>query len=146
MACDPQFADTALFCERYGIDPAMSANAILVASKKPSGENALCIALSTTRLDVNHKVRDLMGVRKLSFAPADVTAHLTGMMIGGVTPFGFPSSIPIYVDRAVMQPEEIILGGGSRSWKIRVAPASLEHLPNLSVIDGLAQPILNRDD
>ena len=34
MACDPAFADTAAFCDRYGIDPADSANAILVASRR----------------------------------------------------------------------------------------------------------------
>ena len=33
LACDPDFADTAAFCERYGVDPQDSANAIVVAGK-----------------------------------------------------------------------------------------------------------------
>ncbi|MEC9467402.1 MAG: hypothetical protein VX980_02430, partial [Actinomycetota bacterium] len=38
MPCDPALADTADFCAAYGIDPADSANAILVAGKARDGE------------------------------------------------------------------------------------------------------------
>ena len=31
---DPDFADTAAFCEKYGFPPAQSANTIIVTSKK----------------------------------------------------------------------------------------------------------------
>jgi prolyl-tRNA editing enzyme YbaK/EbsC (Cys-tRNA(Pro) deacylase) len=103
LPCDPEYADTAAFCERYGIDPAISANAILVASRKPPGNNALCLALATTRLDVNRKVKGLLGVRKLSFASPELTMELTGMEIGGVTPFGLKTGIPIYVDAAIVE-------------------------------------------
>ena len=34
MPCDPAFADTAAFCERYGVPPAESANTILVATRQ----------------------------------------------------------------------------------------------------------------
>jgi prolyl-tRNA editing enzyme YbaK/EbsC (Cys-tRNA(Pro) deacylase) len=140
MACDPSLADTAVFCEHYGIDPADSANTIVVVSKKPPGVMAACVALATTRLDVNHTVRDRLSVRKLSFAGADDTVALTGMMIGGVTPFGLPTDLPLLVDAAVMRRNRIVLGGGNRSTKILMAPAALELLPNATVVEGLASP------
>jgi len=34
MPCDPAAADTAVFCERYGVAPEDSANTILVAIKR----------------------------------------------------------------------------------------------------------------
>ncbi len=34
LACDPDLADTAAFCEHYGYSPAQSANTIVVASRK----------------------------------------------------------------------------------------------------------------
>ena len=52
-----------------------------------------------------------MNVRKLSFAPADVTADLTGMMIGGVTPFALPPELPLYIDARIAA-----LGLGHRRW------------------------------
>ena len=140
MDCDPALADTAAFCEAYGVDPADSANTILVASRRPEGKIAACIALATTRLDVNHKVRHLMGVRKLSFASEEQTLEASGMMIGGVTPFGLPLEIPVYVDAAVMERPEIVLGGGNRSSKLRLMPSVLLALPSVSVIEELANP------
>jgi prolyl-tRNA editing enzyme YbaK/EbsC (Cys-tRNA(Pro) deacylase) len=141
MACDPQYADTAAFCEHYGIDPVDSANTILIASRRPPGHFAACVALATTRLDVNRAVRDKMGVKKLSFASADLTLEVSGMEIGGVTPFGLPSDMMILVDSAVMGREEIVLGGGNRTSKLRMAPGELLKIPNLEVVEGLAIPI-----
>ena len=138
LACDPDYADTAAFCERYGIDPADSANTILVASRRPAGHLAACIALATTRLDVNHRVRGEMGVRKLSFADAATTAEVTGMTIGGVTPFGLPAEIPVLVDEAVFTRPSVVLGGGNRSSKLRVDPAALERLTSVRRVAGLA--------
>jgi prolyl-tRNA editing enzyme YbaK/EbsC (Cys-tRNA(Pro) deacylase) len=141
MACDPQYADTAAFCDHYGIDPADSANTILIASKRPPGHFAACVVLATTRLDVNRAVRDRMGVKKLSFASADLTLELSGMEIGGVTPFGLPEDMMILVDSAVMGRAEIVLGGGNRTSKLRLPPTELLKIPNLEVVEGLASPI-----
>lgn len=140
LPCDPDLADTAAFCSHYGYDLAESANAILIASKRPPGRLALCVVLADTRLDVNRRVKDLLDVRKLSFASAEATADATGMLIGGVTPFGLPDSIPIYVDRRVMERSQVIVGGGSRSLKLRISPDVLRRIPNATVIEDLALP------
>ena len=47
---------------------------------------------------MNRRVKGLMEVSRASFASADETMELTGMMIGGVTPFGLPDDLPIYAD------------------------------------------------
>ena len=96
------------------------------------------MTLATTRLDVNHRVRDELEVKKISFADAEMTTDLTGMAIGGVTPFGLPADLPVLVDDAVFTRESIVLGGGNRSSKLRLAPASLEVIPGLRRISGLA--------
>lgn len=138
MACDPGLADTAAFCEAYGVDPEDSANAILVASRRPPGHFSLSVVLAPTRLDVNRRVRDLMGVKKLSFANAEMTADTTGMLIGGVTPFGLDDSIPIYVDSRVMERNEVVVGGGSRSQKIRVKPEVFARMDHVTIVERLA--------
>src|SRR6185295_6927953 len=139
LDCDPAAADTAVFCARYGIPPDRSANTILVASKKEPKVYAACVVLATTSLDVNHAVRSLLGVSRLSFASAEETVAVTGMLVGGVTPFGLPEGLPVYVDEAVMAPEWIILGGGGRSSKIKVAPEAMRRVPAGKVIAGLAR-------
>ena len=140
VPCDPDVADTSVFCAHYGYPVDHSANTIVVASKRPAGHNAACVVLATTRLDVNGAVRRRLDVKKVSFAPAELTMELTGMAIGGVTPFALPDGLPLWVDARVMDLDWVILGGGSRSMKLRLPPAALEAVGGEVVAD-LALPV-----
>ena len=141
VACDPALADTAAFCAAYGYAPADSANTILVVGKAEPPRFVACVVLATTRLDVNRVVRQHLGVRRASFASQADTRAVTGMAIGGVTVFGLPADLPIWVDSRVMQRERIVLGGGSRSCKVVAPPSILLALPNVEVIEGLAAEV-----
>ncbi len=138
---DPALADTAAFCEHYGYPPEISGNTILVVSKRGERRYCACVVLATTRLDVNHAVRPLLGVKKASFASHEETLELTGMLIGGVTPFGLPPELAVYVDERVMALDEVIVGGGGRSTKLKIAPAVFLRMPNVEVVADLAKPI-----
>lgn len=154
---DPDLADTAAFCERYGYPLETSGNCILVASKDDPPVLAACIALATTKLDVNKRVRKLLGVRKLSFASAELTSEVTGMRIGGVTPFALPDveptdevdgepqrpepgTLPLWIDARIADLDRVIVGGGSRRLKLSVTPAALTAVGGRFVED-LALPL-----
>lgn len=137
---DPAHAATADFCRVYGYAMGSSANCIVVASKTGERRYAACVVLATHRLDVNRVVRRLLGVRKASFAPAEDTVALTGMLPDGVTPFGLPEDLPLYVDADVLLHERVVIGGGSRALKVEVATAAFHRLPAVEVVEGLAKP------
>ena len=139
MPCDPDLADTASFCENYGISPENSANAILVVGKSNPKIFTLCLLLATHKLDVNGAIRKKLGTKKASFASGEETENITGMIVGGVTPFGLTSPLPIWVDKAVMERTSVIVGGGSRDQKIRINPNALLNLTNIEVIENLAK-------
>lgn len=139
MACDPDLADTAAFVRAYDIPLERSANTIVVMSKGAERRYAACVLLATTSLDVNNVVRREMGVRKASFAAGDPVRELTGMEIGGVTPFGLPDDLPVLVDARVMHAGWVILGGGNRTSKLKMDPAGLARVPAARVVEGLAQ-------
>jgi prolyl-tRNA editing enzyme YbaK/EbsC (Cys-tRNA(Pro) deacylase) len=138
MQIDPAFADTAACCEKYGLPLDSAGNTIVVASKKEPRKYGACVVKATTRLDVNHAVRALLGTSKVSFASAEETKTLTGMMIGGVTVFALPPDLPIYVDDKLMEREWVILGSGSRSSKIKIAPEVFRRIPNATIVPNLA--------
>jgi prolyl-tRNA editing enzyme YbaK/EbsC (Cys-tRNA(Pro) deacylase) len=138
FACDPALADTAAFCAAYGFAPEDSANTILVIGKSDPPRYAACVVLAPYRLDVNRAVRDRLGTRKASFAASDSTRDITGMEIGGVTVFGLPETVPIWIDARVMARERIVVGGGSRSWKVILVPGDLLAIHGTMVVDGLA--------
>ena len=138
IPCDPELADTAVFCERYGYSPSVSANTILVKAKTGGERFVACVVLANSRLDVNRTVRKRLGARRVSFASAEETRAATGMEIGGVTPVALPDGLEIWVDSRIMACGWVILGGGDRSRKIKVAPALFERQSGATVIDGLA--------
>ncbi len=144
FACDPALADTAAFCAAYGFLPEDSANTIIVVGKASPRVYAACVVLATHRLDVNRSVREQLGTRKASFAAPHETRALTGHEIGGVTAFGLPAELPLLVDAAVMDRPRIVLGGGSRSWKVIAPPTILRTLPNVTIVEGLANLALPR--
>ena len=133
LPCDPDMADTAAFCAHYGFAIEQGRNHLALEGY------AACVVLGTTRLDVNKKVSELLTVKRLSFANEETTVDLTGMLIGGVTAFGI-GDLPIYVDSAVMEQAQVVMGGGNRSSKLLLNPNELTKLPNVVVVEGLAKP------
>ncbi len=138
IACDPDLADTAVFCERYGYPPEHSANTIIVRTKTGEEKFAACVVLATTRLDVNKVARKRLGARKVSFASAEETRAVTGMTLGGVTPLALPADLPLWVDRRIMDRDYVILGGGNRASKIKLDPAIFDQTPNTEIVPDLA--------
>ncbi|MCX4999575.1 YbaK/EbsC family protein [Streptomyces longwoodensis] len=140
---DPQWADTAVFVEHYGRELLeQSANCVVVAGKR-GGESTLaaCLALSTTRVDVNGVVRRHLGARKASFAPMDVATGESGMEYGGITPVGLPESWPLLVDSAVVDLPWVLVGSGRRRGKLLVPGKVLAALPGAVVLNGLGTPV-----
>ncbi|MCO5970868.1 YbaK/EbsC family protein [Actinoallomurus soli] len=137
---DPELADTAAFCERYGTPLDTSANCVIVCAKR-GGEVRLaaCVVLATTRADVNGVVRRRLDARKASFAPQEQAVTETGMEYGGITPFGLPAEWPVLVDRAVVETPYVVVGSGVRRSKLIVPGASLAALGSAEVIEGLAR-------
>ncbi|MFC6562457.1 YbaK/EbsC family protein [Actinoplanes utahensis] len=139
---DATLADTAAFCDAYGVGLAESANCVIVAGRRGDETRyAACIVLATTRADVNGVVRRRLDVRKASFAPMGEAVSLTGMEYGGITPIGLPASWPILVDSRVVAVPHVIIGSGVRNSKIAIPGPALGALPGAEVIDGLARPV-----
>jgi len=135
LACDPLLADTAEFCAHYGIPPENACNTIVVVAKTTPKQYVACLVNATTKLDVNHKISKLIGIKRLSFASSEETAELTDQMIGGVTLLALPTDWPVYIDERILSLDYAILGGGNRSSKIKIAPDELRKIPNAQVAD-----------
>lgn len=137
---DPELADTAAFCDHYGVPEAASANCVIAMGKRGGEERfAAVVVLATTRADINGVVRKHIDVRKISFAPMDLATGLTGMEYGGITPIGLPAQWPILIDAAVITAGPVVIGSGLRASKIVVDGSELARLPNAEVLDGLAR-------
>ena len=139
---DPALADTAAFCERYGVSPAESANCVVIAAKRRGVTGyAACMVAATTRADVNGLVRRHLDARKASFAPVDTVTAASGMEYGGITPVGLPAGWPVLVDEAVAKTGSVVIGSGIRGSKLRLPGELLAALPSAQVLPGLGVPV-----
>ncbi|HTX29589.1 MAG TPA: YbaK/EbsC family protein [Streptosporangiaceae bacterium] len=139
---DPALADTAAFCERYGVSPAESANCVVVLGRRGEVSTyAACMVAATTRADVNGLVRKHLDARKASFAPVDAVTAASGMEYGGITPVGLPADWPVLVDEAVAKTPSVVIGSGIRGSKLRLPGRLLAVLPAAQVLPGLGVPV-----
>jgi prolyl-tRNA editing enzyme YbaK/EbsC (Cys-tRNA(Pro) deacylase) len=139
---DPELADTAAFCERYGVSPAESANCVVIAGKRGGNTMyAACVVAATTRADVNGLVRTHLDARKASFAPVEAVTAATGMEYGGITPVGLPADWPVLVDEAVAKTGTVVIGSGIRGSKLRLPGRLVAAIPSAQVLPGLGIPV-----
>ena len=139
---DPALADTAAFCERYGVSPTESANCVVIAAKRGGNTMyAACVVAATTRADVNGVVRRHLEARKASFAPVEAVTAATGMEYGGITPVGLPADWPVLVDEAVAKTGSVVIGSGIRGSKLRLPGRLVAAIPSAQVLPGLGVPI-----
>ncbi len=137
---DPAVADTAAFCERYGVPLTESANCVVVAGRREGQTRmAACMVLAITRADVNGLVKRELDVRKASFAATETAVELTGMEFGGITPIGLPAEWPLFVDEAVAAADWVVIGSGLRRSKLTLPGAAVASLPGAVVLTGLGR-------
>lgn len=102
---------------------------VFVAGDQP----VLALVSGSNRLDLQ-KLGVLIGasVRK---ADATFVRKATGDAIGGVPPVGFPSPIPTYVDRDLLQYDTVWAAAGTPRHVFSIAPAELVRLTGGIVAD-----------
>ena len=137
--CEPDLADTNIFCNKYNIKFEDAANTIVVKSKTGELKYAACVLLSTTKLDTNKTIRMKLSTHKVSFASIEESEKLSNMQIGGIAPIELPINLPVWVDSRVMQRHIIVLGGGNRTSKIKISPNIFNYTPNTEIVSGLAK-------
>ena len=133
--CLDEFSDTENFCNHYGFDIEDSCNAILIKAKKPEEFYAMFCLLGANRLDVNHKAKEAMSAKRVSFASRDEAELVTKQIYGGISPLGLPENIKVFIDKNVIEREKLFIGAGNRVSKFFLSPETLIKLSNAEVLD-----------
>ena len=72
-----------------------------------------------------------------SIKPSETaTAHKhTGYTVGGTSPFGTRKSLPVYVERSILDLERIHINGGRRGFLVSLAPSELVRVLDPTLVD-----------
>jgi Cys-tRNA(Pro) deacylase len=68
----------------------------------------------------------ILAVKTVAPASAERANKLTGYLVGGTSPFGVKTKMPIYAEATIFDLEQIYINGGKRGFLIEIAPQVLE--------------------
>ncbi len=55
----------------------------------------------------------------------EVAQRHTGYQVGGTSPFGTRKSMPVYMERSILELTKIYINGGRRGFLVRIAPGEI---------------------
>ena len=65
----------------------------------------------------------VLGVKTISPCSPETAHRHTGYMVGGTSPFGTRKSMPVYMERTVLDLPRIYINGGKRGYLVGLEPA-----------------------
>jgi len=66
-----------------------------------------------------------IGVKRVEPCKPEVALRHTGYQVGGTSPFGTRKSLPVYVERTILELPAIFINGGNRGFLVQIAPHAL---------------------
>ena len=81
------------------------------------------------------KLRELLGVRRMTMPDADEARAVTGYERYTITPFGSTTAWPVIADAAIVDEPVISIGGGGFGINLHVAPGDLVAALDATVAD-----------
>lgn len=67
----------------------------------------------------------ILGVKSVEPATPEKASKLTGYLVGGTSPFGTRTAMPVYVEKGILSLEKIYINGGKRGFLIEIDPRLL---------------------
>ena len=74
-----------------------------------------------------------LSVKSVEPMTPEKASRLTGYLIGGTSPFGTRTQVPIYVEKTILDLEKIYINGGKRGFLVEIDPNVLKQ--QLAAID-----------
>ncbi len=117
--------------EALGIEP----QRVLKTLMARAGDKVVCVLVPSDR-EVNLKklasVADAKSAAMLGAAEAE---RITGYHVGGISPFGQKKRVPVFIERAALVFERLVLNGGRRGLQVELAPDDLMRVLNATAAD-----------
>lgn len=91
-----------------------------------SAQGTLVVGLVPVTRKISLKsLAQAVGKKKATMVPPEKAEELSGSVIGGISPFGLETPMPIVLDKGAFAHPTIAVSGGSRELKIELTPADL---------------------
>ena len=76
-------------------------------------------------------------VKRAEMADTAVAERLTGYQVGGISPFGTRTTMPVYAQASIFELDRICINGGRRDMLVELDPAELVRILGASAVDAV---------
>lgn len=75
-----------------------------------------------------------IGVKSVEPATPDRASKHTGYLVGGTSPFGTRTAMPVYVEGSIFELETIYINGGKRGFLVEIDPGVLKQVLDVNEV------------
>ena len=81
------------------------------------------------------KVAKVCGAKRAAMADTATAERLTGYLAGGISPFGAKKRLPVIMEAALQNYQEVIVNAGQRGTMVKLATEDIIHTLNATVAE-----------
>jgi Cys-tRNA(Pro) deacylase len=70
----------------------------------------------------------------------DTASRHTGYLVGGTSPFGTKKTLPVFLERSILDLDRLYINGGRRGFLVSMAPADLVRVLTPTLVDAAVEP------
>ena len=116
---------TGQFAQLFGVDEHQVVKTIVLQNEAKKG--LVVVMHGDKQISTRNLARDL-GMKHIEPADPKQANKWTGYLVGGTTPFGMKTRLPVYVEKSIWDLEKVYINGGKRGFIIGVSPQALRAL------------------
>jgi Cys-tRNA(Pro) deacylase len=123
---------TRVSAEKLGVDEHAVVKTLVMEdeAKKP-----LIVLMHGDREVSTKNLARQTGRKRVEPCKPDVAERHSGYQVGGTSPFGTRKSMPVYVERTILDLERIYINGGRRGFLVAIDPNELTRVVGAQPVD-----------
>ena len=110
--------------EALGVAPARLLKTLMARA----GRDVVCILVPSDRKLSLKKLAAAAGHKDAAMLAPDAAERATGYHVGGISPFGQKKRVRVFIERAALDHDTVVVNGGRRGLQIELAPTDLVRL------------------
>ncbi len=105
-----------------GLDP----HAVIKTLIMETGQgNPLCVLMHADQKVSTKGLARRIGTKSIRTSPPDRAERYSGYRVGGTSPFGMRTTMPVYLESTVLNCSSIYVNGGKRGFLVEISPHDL---------------------
>jgi Cys-tRNA(Pro) deacylase len=116
---------TAVSARELGVDEHCVVKTLIMEDER---KNPCIVLMHGDRQVSTKELARLMGVKSVTPCTPEMALKHSGYLVGGTSPFGTRTSMPVYMEETILGLPKIYINGGKRGYLVGIAPREVVRL------------------